>query len=105
MGGALIPVESRTDGPPEAKHRRAAFPTRRDRALLYRVDGARLCSEYEIPPSPLFRAGMVGVGMIFEETYWPMFQQVHGEGCIVATPGPVEVELAGLASRTGSAAR
>lgn len=43
---------------------------------------------------------MVGVGMIFEETYWPMFQQVHAEGLFRRDTGLVEVELAALASRT-----
>jgi predicted dehydrogenase len=47
---------------------------------------------------------MVGVGMIFEETWWPMFQQVHREGLFQRTTGLVEVELAALASRTGKRA-
>ncbi len=47
---------------------------------------------------------MVGVGMIFEETYWPMFQQVHAEGLFRRDTGLVEVELAALASRTGARA-
>jgi predicted dehydrogenase len=50
------------------------------------------------------RAGMVGVGMIFEETYWPLFHQVHSEGLYRRDTGPVQVELAALASRTGSRA-
>jgi D-galacturonate reductase len=47
---------------------------------------------------------MVGVGMIFEETYWPLFQQVHADGLYRRDTGPVEVELVALASRTGSRA-
>ncbi len=47
---------------------------------------------------------MVGVGMIFEETYWPLFQQVHAEGLYRRDTGPIDVELAALASRTGSRA-
>jgi D-galacturonate reductase len=39
--------------------------------------------------------------MIFEETYWPLFQQVHAEGLYRRDTGPVDVELAALASRTG----
>src|SRR4051812_36912593 len=50
------------------------------------------------------RAGMVGVGMIFEDTYWPFFQQVLEKPLFSRTTGPVEVELAALASRTGSRA-
>src|SRR5262249_23171900 len=50
------------------------------------------------------RAGMVGVGMIFEETYWPMFRQAHAEGLFRRDTGLVELELTALASRTGSRA-
>jgi predicted dehydrogenase len=47
---------------------------------------------------------MVGVGMIFEETYWPLFRQVHAEGLYRRDTGPVEVELTAVASRTGGRA-
>ena len=50
------------------------------------------------------RAGMVGVGMIFEETYWPFFQQALDEPLYSRATGPVEVELRAMASRTGSRA-
>jgi predicted dehydrogenase len=50
------------------------------------------------------RAGMVGVGMIFEETYWPFFEQVHRQPLYSREFGPVEVALVSLASRTGSRA-
>src|SRR5688572_15468712 len=50
------------------------------------------------------RAGMVGVGMIFDETYWPFFQQAHAQPLYRREFGPVEVRLAALASRTGSRA-
>src|SRR3954447_26047294 len=50
------------------------------------------------------RAGMVGVGMIFEETYWPFFLQAHERGLYSRETGVVEVELAALASRTGKRA-
>jgi predicted dehydrogenase len=53
------------------------------------------------PSTPRIRAGMVGVGMIFDETYWPLFQQIHAEGVNRRDTGPIEVELATLASRTG----
>jgi predicted dehydrogenase len=48
------------------------------------------------------RAGMVGLGMIFEETYRPLFEQLHREGLYRPDFGLVEVELAAVASRTGA---
>jgi predicted dehydrogenase len=50
------------------------------------------------------RAGMVGVGMIFEDTYWPLFTQAHSRGLYRRDFGPIDLELAGLASRTGTRA-
>ncbi|MCS6852893.1 MAG: Gfo/Idh/MocA family oxidoreductase [Gemmataceae bacterium] len=50
------------------------------------------------------RAGMVGMGMIFDETYRPLFEQLHAEGLYRRDFGFVEVELAAVASRTGSRA-
>jgi D-galacturonate reductase len=50
------------------------------------------------------RAGMVGVGMIFEDTYWPLFTQAHASGLYHRSYGPLDLELAALASRTGSRA-
>lgn len=47
------------------------------------------------------RAGMVGLGMIFDETYRPLFEQLHAEGMYRADFGFVAVELAGVATRTG----
>jgi predicted dehydrogenase len=47
------------------------------------------------------RAGMVGLGMIFDETYRPLFEQLHAEGLFRKDLGLVEVELAAVASRTG----
>jgi predicted dehydrogenase len=52
------------------------------------------------PPLRL-RAGMVGLGMIFDDTYRPLFEQLHAEGLYRREFGPVEVELAAVASRTG----
>lgn len=47
-------------------------------------------------------AGMVGFGMIFDDTYRPFFEAAHG--CPLYSPqtGPVAVSLAAAASRTGS---
>jgi D-galacturonate reductase len=47
------------------------------------------------------RAGMVGLGMIFDDTYRPVFEQLHVEGLYRADFGFVDVELAAVASRTG----
>ncbi len=54
--------------------------------------------------TPRLRAGMVGVGMIFEETYWPFFRQARGRPLYRRDTGPVEVDLVALASRTGGRA-
>jgi predicted dehydrogenase len=50
------------------------------------------------------RAGMVGVGMIFDETYRPLFEQLHAEGLYRRDFGFVDVPLVATASRTGSRA-
>jgi predicted dehydrogenase len=50
------------------------------------------------------RAGMVGMGMIFDDTYRPLFEQLHAEGLYRRDFGLVDVELTAVASRTGSRA-
>jgi predicted dehydrogenase len=45
---------------------------------------------------------MVGLGMIFDETYRPLFEQLHAEGLYRRDFGLVDVELAAAASRTGA---
>jgi predicted dehydrogenase len=50
------------------------------------------------------RAGMVGLGMIFDDTYRPFFEQAHAEGLYRSDFGFVDVELTAVASRTGSRA-
>src|SRR5947209_20145776 len=50
------------------------------------------------------RAGMVGLGMIFDDTYRPLFEQLHVEGLYRRDFGLVDVELTAVASRTGSRA-
>ena len=50
------------------------------------------------------RAGMVGMGMIFDETYRPFFEQAHAAGVYDRRFGVCSVELAAVASRTGSRA-
>lgn len=58
--------------------------------------------QHESTKTRRVRAGMVGLGMIFEETYRPMFEQLHSEGLFRRDFGLVEVELAAVASRTGT---
>jgi D-galacturonate reductase len=50
------------------------------------------------------RAGMVGMGMIFDETYRPFFEQAQAAGIYDPRFGLCQVELAAVASRTGSRA-
>src|SRR5207248_1455058 len=54
--------------------------------------------------SHALRAGMVGMGMIFDETYRPFFEQAHAGGVYGAYFGICQVELVAVASRTGSRA-
>jgi predicted dehydrogenase len=56
------------------------------------------------PSANRLRAGMVGLGMIFDETYRPFFEQAHAEGLYRRDLGPFDVELAAVATRTGSRA-
>ncbi len=51
------------------------------------------------------RAGMIGMGMIFDETYRPLFEQLHAEGLYRRDFGFVDVPLVATASRTGDRAR
>jgi predicted dehydrogenase len=50
------------------------------------------------------RAGMVGLGMIFEETYRPFFENVRRTGLYDRRFGLCDVELSAVASRTGKRA-
>ncbi len=47
---------------------------------------------------------MAGLGMIFDETYRPVFERLHADGLYRRDFGFVEVELAAVASRTGARA-
>lgn len=55
-------------------------------------------------PSNTLRAGMVGMGMIFDETYRPFFEHAHQEGVYDRRTGDVGVQLAAVATRTGKRA-
>ena len=45
---------------------------------------------------------MVGLGMIFDETYRPFFEHAHQAGLYQRSTGLVEVDLVAAATRTGS---
>jgi D-galacturonate reductase len=55
-------------------------------------------------PVHTLRTGMVGMGMIFDETYRPFFERVHREGLYERSFGDVDVPLTAVATRTGSRA-
>ena len=57
-----------------------------------------------VAESNSLRAGMVGMGMIFDETYRPFFERTHREGLFDRRFGDVSVPLAAVATRTGSRA-
>lgn len=60
---------------------------------------------FNAPAVHTLRAGMVGIGMIFDETYRPFFEQAHAAaGVYDPRFGLCRVELAGVASRTGTRA-
>ncbi|MBM3993706.1 MAG: Gfo/Idh/MocA family oxidoreductase [Planctomycetes bacterium] len=48
---------------------------------------------------------MIGMGMIFDDTYRPFFERVHADGMFRRDFGLIEVELSGVASRTGARAQ
>ncbi|HVJ84456.1 MAG TPA: Gfo/Idh/MocA family oxidoreductase [Caulifigura sp.] len=52
----------------------------------------------------ILRAGMVGLGMIFDETYRPFFERAHAEGLWDRRFGALAVELTAVGSRTGKRA-
>ena len=47
---------------------------------------------------------MIGLGMIFDETYRPCLEHLHTHGLFRRDTGLVEIELAAVASRTGTRA-
>ncbi len=55
-------------------------------------------------PTHTLSAGMVGLGMIFDETYRPFFEAVHERPLYDPAFGVCHVELSAVASRTGSRA-
>lgn len=61
-------------------------------------------TEPKVAPVHRLRCGMVGLGMIFEETYRPFFERVAEMPLFDPRFGVCEVHLAALASRTGKRA-
>src|SRR4051812_1715815 len=53
----------------------------------------------------VLRAGMVGMGMIFDDTYRPTFEALHAGGLYRRDFGYVDVQLAAVATKTGKRAR
>ena len=53
---------------------------------------------------PQLRAGMVGMGMIFDETYRPFFEAAHSKGLYDRRFGDVDVTMVAVASKTGQRA-
>lgn len=51
------------------------------------------------------RAGMVGMGMIFDDTYRPLFESLHAGGLYRRDFGYVDISLDAVATRTGARAR
>jgi predicted dehydrogenase len=56
------------------------------------------------PAGHVLRGGMVGMGMIFDETYRPFFEAVARRPLFDPTFGVCNVQLTGVASRTGGRA-
>lgn len=56
------------------------------------------------PTGQQLRAGMVGMGMIFDETYRPFFERTHREGLYDRRFGAFDVPLVCVATRTGTRA-
>jgi predicted dehydrogenase len=56
------------------------------------------------PPVHRLRAGMVGLGMIFDETYRPFFEAARRRPLYDPAFGVCQIELAAVASRTGKRA-
>lgn len=50
---------------------------------------------------PVLKAGMIGMGMIFDETYRPFFESVARNGLFDRRFGDLDVQLTGAATRTG----
>jgi len=55
-------------------------------------------------PTNQLRAGMVGMGMIFDETYRPFYERAHREGVYDRRFGDLNVPLTAVGSRTGKRA-
>ncbi len=51
------------------------------------------------------QAGMVGMGMIFDETYRPFFEKAHVEGLYSRDFGDLDITLSAVATRTGHRAK
>ena len=50
------------------------------------------------------KGGMVGMGMIFDATYRPFFENAYQKGIYDTRTGVIKLEIAAVASRTGGRA-
>lgn len=65
---------------------------------------ANTSDNVQSPPVHRLRGGMVGMGMIFDETYRPFFESAHVRPLYDPKFGVCEVSLSAVASKTGSRA-
>jgi hypothetical protein len=86
-----------------ARTRLLAWQTARPVAILWAMNQASGAPSRQVE-THLLRAGMVGMGMIFEETYRPFFEAVYARPLYQPSSGVTRVELAAVASRTGNRA-
>ena len=70
-------------------------------SFLLHQSALRIIGMSNSTPRPTLRAGMVGMGMIFDETYRPFFERAHREGLYERSFADVDVPLAAVATRTG----
>lgn len=63
-----------------------------------------MASDSDVSQVRCLRAGMVGLGMIFDETYRPFFENVHRDRLYDRRFGVIDVMLSSVASRTGQRA-
>lgn len=58
----------------------------------------------DMQDSRTIRVGMCGLGMIFSDTYLPLFRRLRTRPMFHRETGPVDITVTGLASRTGKRA-
>ena len=69
------------------------------------MNASKTNSGHQTSSGVRLRGGMVGMGMIFDETYRPFFENAFRHGLYDRRFGACDVELAAVASRTGGRAK